>query len=460
MEGVHRRFASNTRKEQTMLSRKLFLTSLAFFMVFSGTRALAASSRPRVGQPTPLEAPSAAMRLGPEVQLSRQSTPSGENWYRPAIAYNSQRHEYLVVTHNDWSTGRAIYGSRVTDGGVWRGWFWIFESSGKDSFQPAVVYNRTNKQYLVVWMYNANGDGSTYEIWGKILSGDFGTVVKPPFQIITWPNRSFWTPRVAWNSYLNQYLVVWSAMDTSGGFPGVPSDISSMLLSSTGDIITGRNLATSNYPQQADVTYNVARNEYLVVFVRAYDTTPPNTSNDIYGQRVTAENALIGGAIPIRTELKHQNTPQVTTNEQDRYLVVWDHEYSTTDHDIHGQLLDVDGNQVGSNIAISISTENDTHPAVAANGASGEWLVVWQRASTEGARIRGARWGSGLASYIFEVAAWTWWDCMTPAVAADIPGYLIAYEGDSTSDPMVKQHIYGRMWWPELVSLPLVLRNY
>jgi hypothetical protein len=259
---------------------------------------------------------------------------------------------------------------------------------------------------------------------------------------------------VAWNSYRNEYLVVWSAMDTSGGFPGVPSDISSMLLSSTGNIITGRNLITSDSPQQADVTYNLARDEYLVVFVLA------NTSNDIYGLRVSRENAVIDVEFSICAELKHQNTPRVTTNEQDRYLVVWDHEYSATDHDIHGQLLDVDGNKVGGYINIAISTENDTHPAVAANGATGEWLVVWQRASAEGAQIRGARWGSGLASYIFEVAAWTWWDCMTPAVAADIPGYLIAYEGDSTSDPTVKQHIYGRMWWPEAMYLPLILHNY
>ena len=62
---------------------------------------------------------------------------------------------------------------------------------------------------------------------------------------------------------------------------------------------------------------------------------------------------------------------------------------------------------------------------------------------------------NGLTSYIFEVAAWMGWDCMTPAAAADIPGYLIVYEGDST----VKQYVYGRMWWPEAVYLPLILHN-
>jgi len=72
--------------------------------------------------------------------------------------------------------------------------------------------------------------------------------------------ENWYRPAIAYNSQRHEYLVVWSAMDTSGGFPGVPSDISSMLLSSTGNIITSRNLTTSTYPQQADVTYNLAKN--------------------------------------------------------------------------------------------------------------------------------------------------------------------------------------------------------
>ena len=36
--------------------------------------------------------------------------------------------------------------------------------------------------------------------------------------------------------------------------------------------------------------------------------------------------------------------------------------------------------------------------------------------------------------------------------------YLIAYEGDAAGDPTVYRHIYGRIWWPAAVYLPLVLR--
>jgi len=41
-------------------------------------------------------------------------------------------------------------------------------------------------------------------------------------------------------------------------------------------------------------------------------------------------------------------------------------------------------------------------------------------------------------------------------VAADIPGYLIVYEGDSST---TNRHIYGRMWWPEAGFFPLLLRH-
>jgi hypothetical protein len=55
---------------------------------------------------------------------------------------------------------------------------------------------------------------------------------------------------------------------------------------------------------------------------------------------------------------------------------------------------------------------------------------------------------------------------MNPAVAAGNPGYLIVYEELAPPGALVQsatltsyQHIYGRMWWPETVYLPLVLRN-
>jgi len=151
-------------------------------------------------------------------------------------------------------------------------------------------------------------------------------------------------------------------------------------------------------------------------------------------------------------------------------MVVWEHEHAYDDHDIYAREYNADGTPDGSYFTISSWTQDDTVPDVAANGANREWLTVWQRALPAGSgySIHGFRWGSAGSSaytYLFVVINWTFYECQNPAVAADIPGYLIVYEELVPSGSLADsahlttyQHIYGRMWWPEVVYLPLVCR--
>jgi len=69
------------------------------------------------------------------------------------------------------------------------------------------------------------------------------------------------------------------------------------------------------------------------------------------------------------------------------------------------------------------------------------------------------RWSTNVTASSFEVSGFAFWDSTKPAVAADIPGYPMAYEGLATSLPGVVQHIYGRMYWPESVYLPTLKRQ-
>jgi len=303
-----------------------------------------------------------------------------------------------------------------------------------------------------------------YEIWGRIIPWN-GPGTNAEFRIIQWANRSFWTPRVAWNSYRNEYLVVWNAFDTTISFPpGVPNDIADARISNTGSILSSSILTTYSGPHQVDITYNVAMDQYFIAFVVVH--TEATSGNDIYGLRVGWDGSPVGGLIEIYRDniagqRKHQNHPAVATNEQDKYMVVWEHEYTSTDHDIYGREYNADGTPDGSYFTISSWTQDDTVPDVAANGANKEWVAVWQRAlpSGSGYSIHGFRWGSAGSSaytYLFDVANWTFVECKNPAVAADIPGYLIVYE---EKVPPNKFDIYGRLWWPEAVYLPLILRN-
>lgn len=97
-----------------------------------------------------VEAPLASTgRLGPEFEISGLAPP-GADHYRAAVAYNWRHGEYLVAWHNKWPDGhRDIYAQRVSESGELLSWFSITDGPD-DRVQPALAYNATNDEYLVV----------------------------------------------------------------------------------------------------------------------------------------------------------------------------------------------------------------------------------------------------------------------------------------------------------------------
>ena len=392
--------------------------------------------------------------LGPEMQLSRQSTVPGEDWYCPAAAYNSLRHSQIVLTHAHAATRGDIYGY------CWSAanpddWIWFWRMKG---VQPAVAYNRTEDNFLVVAMYDPNLDGH-YQIWGVIVQGDC-TGSSAPFRIFQWANRSFWSPRVAWNSYRNEYLVVWNAVDTT---TGLPNDISAARVSASGTVLPGAPHVINDFgrPHQADVAYNPVVDEYLVVW-REYGV---GLDGNIYGARLRGSDVSLvspPGVFAICAAPEDLRSPAVTTNQQSRYMVVWEHAYPgpCCDWDIRGQELDLTGTRVGDVVIISQTADDETHPRVVARpGPQRDYLVVWQRETATGSEIWARWWGGpGVQDEYLQVAAAAWWDHAKPAVALTGPRYLFAYEADSQADPTQFRHIYGRQWTPYVEFLPVVLK--
>lgn len=202
--------------------------------------------------------------------------------------------------------------------------------------------------------------------------------------------------------------MVWNAFDTTISFPpGVPSDIAGYRVSASLPCLptgktTGRAsgvvqnpgspliLTTYASPHQVDMVYNVAMDEYFLAFVVVH--TQATIGNDIYGLRVSWNGTPVNppGLIHVYNLAKNQNAPAVATNQQNRYIVVWEHEYSSTDHDTYGREYDALGNPVGSYFTIASWTQNDTVPDVAANGANNGWLAAWQRALPLACRQTGA----------------------------------------------------------------------
>jgi hypothetical protein len=452
------------RKEKSMSTGRLHLMVLIAAAILMPPWLASDAEEGVMPKPdaVPLSGSSVQSLLGPEMLISWDPTMPETDRYVPDVAFNYVRGEYLVVWHNLWpATGhRDIYARRVAQDGRLLSWFAVSDLPNS-CLQPAVAYDAANAQYLVVWMYDAAGDGSQYEIWGRIIEWNAPGTSRS-FKIMSWANRSFWSPRVVWNHNRGHYFVVWNAFDTG---TGLPNDIAGKRVYAGGTTDASATiLTTSTQPHQVDLAYNWSTDEWFITFVRSYSTVPPATSNDIYGQRISYGNVgqLVPGSVvyPINTELNHQDAPAVTVDGQGELMVIFEHEYTAADRDIYAQKLDANGNKIGGKIPIRNSALNETSPDVVASfDATPEYIAVWQEETTTGQAVRIRRWGPGLPLEYVTVSDFDFWESAAPAVAGGRPSYLIAYEGDSTADPTVIRHIYGHRFAGNVVLLPLIQRN-
>ncbi len=409
----------------------------------------------------PSEAMSPESYFSGERRISNPTSPECARYY-PKAAYDWVHDEYLVVWYNWWSLDfHDIYARRVTSAGELKSWFCVATGAngdGKTRSHPAVAYNALAGEYLVVYMYDALGDGTHYEVWGRRVAWN-GSSMGSEFQIFSWANRAFWTPRVAWNSYRNEYMVVANALDTT---TGLWNDVAGRRVMADGSTpYPGHNISSQSQtlqPHQSDIAYNLAADEYLVVWRQRW----AGDDWDIYGARVRGDNGSVvnpPGVFVIDATAVNEQYPAVATNEQDRYLVVWQHGVGmpTTDWDIYGRELYITGGWASTHIQIAVSLDSEQYPDVAVNGANNRNMVVWRRTlAGSGDEIWGFDWDPSAAWIVwlpFRIApnvAWT-----PPVIAGGYPSYLIAY-GRIESTAL---HIWGRTWAPYAVFVPIILRN-
>ena len=377
--------------------------------------------------------------------------------YLPSVAYNWKRDEYLVVWHTTWSLGtRDIRAQRVSGQGKLLGDpFIIYENPTKDSAQPSVAYDPIHDRYLVVWIYDRFGDGSDWNIYGRFVPWNGPSAAYYDFPICTWSSSQY-SPRVVYNQNpaWSEFLVVWSN-ETMGAVPAyisgrrVFADASGFPPGDGFTIASDPGL-TDNYVN-ADVAYNVARNEYLVVYSK--------DQYDIMATRLQANgNVLGGGIVPIATWPDPEQFPAVAAcHTADQYFVAWHSIQAGPQYSVYGRFVDGDGS-VADVLEIARTTVYERMPDVAANPGGRQYLVVWEQQYTNGSY---GIWGRLLSANKTHgdkfpiVGPGDRWD---PAVAAGAPRYLVAWEHERSGTSF--QDIHGRIVTPHAVFLPLVLRQF
>ncbi len=127
------------------------------------------------------------------------------------------------------------------------------------------------------------------------------------------------------------------------------------------------------------LAFSPVRQEYLAVWE---DHHWGNGADwDIYARRIGADGVPIGVQFGISWDgSNHRLAPAIAYNSvRDEYLVVWEYEYASNDHDLYAQRVSGAGSLTGSQIAVSLPIAYDSSPAVAYNAAADEYLIVWVR---------------------------------------------------------------------------------
>jgi hypothetical protein len=382
----------------------------------------------------------------------------------PAIAYNSQRQEYLVVWSNDRYGCDDVYGRRLNADGILLGpRFPIGKVCPGEQQYPDVAYNSLHDEYLVIWYHAAGDTVAPFCIRGQRLSGS-GDLLGAVIDITDCSSTTYYAynPAVDYASTSDMYEVVWS-----GGAASQPSlSIQGQAVSSSGALSGARSMIAQGDADWSyevpDLAYNHRQNGYLVVYQRRGLVAPIGYA--IYAHLVHGAGSPTGGSIEIMRVSSYQMSPAVAAMPsaylKGQYLVVWEDEILPGYRQIDGRLVNGDGSIFSNTFPVTDADgHNHMFPVAAADDRAQRYLVAWtddsstpgsyvyriygRLVSTSGISLGGPEFVGGVFAYY-------------PVLASGPHGdFLVAFHENEFP---VKKVVMGVFWGIRLY-LPLLVKH-
>jgi hypothetical protein len=235
-----------------------------------------------------------------------------------------------VVWHNTYENGdRMVYARRLDKNGVPIGSPFQLSNVSVDQVHPNVVYNPVDDVYFVVWMYDASGNNTRYEIYGSIIPWN---AVNPGTIFSIYGNASYtlWKPTVAWNDYMtNEYLVLFDSYLVSN--PTVADRIHIRQVHSNGTLGIEKALGLAN-STESDMDFNyVWAAGFLIVYART------GSEKGIWG--IWLHPDLTQTQLDFQIFSGPAHNPVVATQHYNHYVVAW--EYSSTYNYVYVSCMDL-----------------------------------------------------------------------------------------------------------------------
>lgn len=290
-----------------------------------------------------------------------------------SIAYDYFNNRYLVVYSACKADGNLnIYGQFINPYATSQGVEFVISSDVAHEWNPSVAYDSANRRFFVAWEHEFSP--SDHDIYGKVLNAD-GSTFKGTFPIYL-TDKSQMYPMVAYDGPNKRFLVVWV-----NEYSSADRDILGKLLDADGNTFLDTFIISNVTNDQwfPTVAYDSVNKKFLVAWEELV-----GADWDIYGRLVDASGSPISADIIIEGVSGNQYKPSVTydsTNQ--RFFVAWVHEYSPSDHDIYGKVLNADGSISKPTFGIITTTLDQMGPSVAYDSNNNGFHVAYQEYSTD-----------------------------------------------------------------------------
>jgi hypothetical protein len=373
---------------------------------------------PVVSHPPAIQsAAKTSLLIRPSFRISETSTFLQDRGAGSAeIAFNPDDNEYLVVWESDGLTEvkgvTDIYGRRLSGATNERIGIDFRISSLSDgdknhrSYGPRVVYNRTAREYLVVWNGSGvfNSPDKFFEVYGQRLSRT-GKAIGSSFRISYATDlgkvntnivRGSSEADVAWNSTNNEYLVIWKGMGELEDV--VKMEIYGQRLKANGELL-GKYFRISHTTDQGSnfhasapaIAYNSRDNQFLVVWSGGFKN---ESQAEVWGTGLSAGG--VGSTTDFRisqvTDIganRRAGSPRVVyANTNNEYFVVFQAnalrgEGNAEVNEVFAQRIDAATlTEIGANdfrVSNTVEAGNRaSKPSVAFNSVAKEYLVIWR----------------------------------------------------------------------------------
>ena len=232
---------------------------------------------------------------------------------------------------------------------------------------PAVAYNSQTNQYLVIWYGDALPTDNEYEVWGQLVSAT-GTEVGSDFRISNMGDdnsvsrTALRDPEVTYNATSNEYLAVWSG-NNMNAFEKY--EIWGQRITATGTPVTGTAESGGQCTDSTDSDGDGLINDGCPANGPA-ETRCVNSLDD--EQSPDTPDGLVNDGCPVNSDFRISQTggdgdpardadnPVVATNTSNgQYMVAWygNPVGAAGEYEIYGQVLSQAGAEVGGDFRIS-----------------------------------------------------------------------------------------------------------